>query len=95
METWFHHKTELVVGDLVSEESSKSVFHPAAVQVCDPGQVSWLWKMRMNNVPNAPNHRDTKKMSLKHIYLLGDRHYVNKVKFLLLQLFIIIIFSYL
>lgn len=68
----------------MSEESSMSGFHSAAIHVYDPGQINWLWKMRMDSVPNAPPHRDTKKMSIKHIYLLGDRHYVNKVKFLLL-----------
>lgn len=53
------------------------------VKVYGPGQVSWLWKMRIDSVSSAPPRRDTKKMSIKHIYLLGDRHYVNKVKFLL------------
>lgn len=31
-----------------------------------------------------PHLAEIKEMSVKYIYLLGDRHYVNKVKFLLL-----------
>lgn len=58
-------------------------FTTVRVKGHDPGQVSWLWKRRIDSVSNAPPHRVTKKMSIKHIYLLGDRHYVNKVKFLL------------
>ena len=42
-----------------------------------------LWKMIIDSVPNVLPHRDTEKMFIKHLYLLGDRHYVNKVKFLL------------
>lgn len=38
-----------------------SVFYSATAKVYDPGQVSWLWKMRIGSVPNAPPHRDTKK----------------------------------
>lgn len=45
--------------------------------------VPGLWEMIIDSVPNVLPHRDTEKMSIKRLYLLGDRHYVNKVKFLL------------
>lgn len=41
------------------------------VKVYDPGQVSWLWKKRIDSVSNAPPHRDTKKNVYKAYLPLG------------------------
>lgn len=56
-------------------------FCSATVKVHGPGS-PWVVE-NADSVPNVLPHRDTEKMFIKHLYLLGDRHYVNKVKFLL------------
>lgn len=63
---------------MVKETESQEVCS-ATVKVHGPGS-PWVV---IDSVPNVLPHRDTEKMSIKRLYLLGDRHYVNKVKFLL------------
>lgn len=46
--------------------------------------VTGLWDLRIGSVYTvSPTLSDT-KISVKRIYLLGDRHYVNKVKFFII-----------
>lgn len=47
------------------------------------GRLAGCGKGELTGFPMPRLTEILKKMSIKHIYLLGDRHYVNKVKFLL------------